>query len=129
MTANPYNTRVKVPNKTSIPGTDADSKKSNDDFSSKPYGRDKSDKSVCNRKNLMNCKKIINISTMNVRTIRENRCREELVSNLIEYNIDILGIQEHRIVHKEPVKFEDILGQTLITTSATRNRAGAATGE
>ncbi|XP_072048646.1 uncharacterized protein [Amphiura filiformis] len=128
MTANPYNTRVKVPNKTSIPGTDADSMKSNDDFSSKPYGRDKSDKSVCNRKNLMNCKKIINISTMNVRTIRENRCREELVSNLIEYNIDILGIQEHRIVHKEPVKFEDILGQTLITTSATRNRAGAATG-
>ncbi|XP_072016342.1 craniofacial development protein 2-like [Amphiura filiformis] len=60
---------------------------------------------------------------MNVRTIRENRCREELVSNLIEYNIDILGIQEHRIVHKEPVKYEDILGQTLITTSATRNRA------
>ncbi|XP_072050063.1 uncharacterized protein [Amphiura filiformis] len=65
---------------------------------------------------------------MNVRTIRENRCREELVSYLIEYNINILGILEHRIVHKEPVKFEDILGQTLITTSATRNRAGAATG-
>ncbi|XP_072047147.1 uncharacterized protein [Amphiura filiformis] len=39
-----------------------------------------------------------------------------------------LGIQEHRIVHKEPVRYENILGQTLITTSAVRNRAGAATG-
>ncbi|XP_072023006.1 craniofacial development protein 2-like [Amphiura filiformis] len=44
------------------------------------------------------------------------------------YNIDILGIQKHRIVHKEPVRYENILGQTLITTSAVRNRAGAATG-
>ncbi|XP_072046861.1 uncharacterized protein [Amphiura filiformis] len=44
------------------------------------------------------------------------------------HNIDILGIQEHRIVHKEPVKFENIQGQTLITTSATRNIAGASIG-
>jgi exonuclease III len=65
---------------------------------------------------------------MNVRTIREQRCREELASNLDRYNIDILGIQEHRIVHDEPVKYENILGKTLITTSAERNSAGAAVG-
>ena len=40
----------------------------------------------------------------------------------------MFGIQEHRIVHDdEPVRYENILGMTLITTSATRNSAGAAT--
>ncbi|XP_060754232.1 uncharacterized protein LOC132865717 [Neoarius graeffei] len=40
------------------------------------------------------------------------------------YGIDVLGIQEHRIVHEEAV----INGSMLITTSATRNQAGAAVG-
>ncbi|XP_072036995.1 uncharacterized protein [Amphiura filiformis] len=79
-----------------------------------PDGRDKSDEGACRRRNLVNCKKVISISTMNVhvRTIREHQCREELVSNLNEYNVEVLGIQEHRI----------------ITTSATKNDAGAAVG-
>ena len=64
---------------------------------------------------------------MNVRTIREQRCREELVSNFTAYDIDILGLHEHRLVHDEPVKYESIQGKTLITTSATRNKAGSAT--
>ena len=79
--------------------------------------------------NLFNsCKDTITVSTMNVRTIREQRCREELISNLVSYDVDILGLQEHRIVHDDPVKYEIIQGKPLITTSATRNRAGAATG-
>ena len=39
----------------------------------------------------MSCKRVTVISTMNVWTIREQRCREELVSNIIEYNIEVLG--------------------------------------
>ena len=70
----------------------------------------------------------ISISTMNVRTIRKQNCREELVLNLIECNIEVLGIQEHRILHEEPVRYESILDRTLITTSATKNKARAATG-
>ncbi|XP_072017053.1 uncharacterized protein [Amphiura filiformis] len=128
MTANLNYTRVRVPTKTPTPGADTDSEKSNDGLSSKPQGRDKADICGSKRSNLMNCKIIVTISTMNVRTIREQRCSEELVCSLMAYNIDILGIQEHRIVHKEPVRYENILGQTLITTSAVRNRAGAATG-
>ena len=62
---------------------------------------------------------------MNVRTMKKQRCREELVSNLIEYDIEVLGIQEHCIVHDEPVRYENILGMTLIIT---RNSAGVATG-
>ncbi|XP_019623440.1 PREDICTED: craniofacial development protein 2-like, partial [Branchiostoma belcheri] len=42
--------------------------------------------------------------------------------------IDVLGIQEHRIVHEDEVRYESIHGNTLITTTASRNLAGAAVG-
>ena len=43
--------------------------------------------------------------------------------------MEILGIQEHRIVHQEPIRIEKVKkGVTLVTTSAWRNGAGAATG-
>ena len=43
--------------------------------------------------------------------------------------MEILGIQEHRIVHQEPIRIEKFKkGVTLVTTSAWRNGAGAATG-
>ncbi|XP_072015018.1 uncharacterized protein [Amphiura filiformis] len=127
--ANQNYTRVKVPNSIiTSPGADIDLQRSHDALPRNPDGRDKSDEGACRRRNLVNCKKVITISTMNVRTIREQQCREELVSNLIEYNVEVLGIQEHRIIHDEPIRYEDILGRTLITTSATKNDAGAAVG-
>ena len=93
---------------------------------SKPKGRGKPDDGVWKGKALMKCKKTVIVSTMNVRTIRESRNREELSSNLSKLKIDILGIQEHRIVHEEPVRYESVHGNTLVTTSATRNAVGAA---
>ena len=125
--ANLNNTRVKVPN-LATPRADTDSCKSHDDLPSNPKGRDKTDYSACKRSNVISCRRVSIVSTMNVRTIREQRCREELVSNFVEHNIDVLGIQEHRIFHEEPVRYETILGSTLITTSATKNSAGASIG-
>ena len=120
------NTRVRVPNNLS---SDAGIgwQQSNEVVSLNPPGRGRTDDGAC-RKSLVNCKSTTMVSTMNVRTIRERCSREELAANLMEFDIDILGIQEHRIVHDEPVKYEDMPGSTLITTSATKNRAGAATG-
>ncbi|XP_072050068.1 uncharacterized protein [Amphiura filiformis] len=128
--ANQNYTRVKVPNSVlTSPGADIDLQRPRDALPRNPDGRDKSDEGACRRRNLVNCKKVISISTMNVRTtIREQQCREELVSNLIEYNVEVLGIQEHRIIHAEPIRYENILDRTLITTSATKNDAGAAVG-
>ena len=121
------NTRVRVPkNLTSDAGIDW--QQSNEVVSLNPPGRGRTEDGACKTKNLVSCKSTTIVSTMNVRTIRERCNREELAANLIEHNIDILGIQEHRIVHNEPVKYEDMLGSTLITTSATKNKAGAATG-
>ena len=124
---NSNNTRVKVPTYLS-PEPHTDSYESHDDLSLNPQGRDKPEYGAWERRKLISCKKAIIVSTMNVRTIREQRCREELASNLAEYNIDILGIQEHRIVHDEPVRYESILGKTLITTTANINSIGAAVG-
>ncbi|CAH1244595.1 Hypp7340 [Branchiostoma lanceolatum] len=65
---------------------------------------------------------------MNVRTIKEAQRREELSTNMALCDIDVLGIQEHRIVHEDDVRYESIHGNMLITTSANRNLAGAAVG-
>ena len=67
---------------------------------------------------------------MNVRTIRELRNRAEVADNFSTCKIDIglLGLQEHRIVHTEPVRYERVLGNTLVATSAIKNSAGAAIG-
>ena len=96
MMAKVYNTRVKVPT-TNLPspGADIDVNQSHDVLSLNPTGRGKPKYGDCRRRNLMSCKRVTVISTINARTIREQRCREELVSNIIEYNIEVLGLQEH----------------------------------
>ncbi|KAI8514657.1 hypothetical protein Bbelb_072480 [Branchiostoma belcheri] len=124
--ANRNNTRVKVPNRD--PTTGRGPKGFHDDLSPNPQGRNKPDGGTCIGRSLVNCRRTTTISTLNVRTLKEARCREELATNLSLYEIDVLGIQEHRIVHEEEVKHEVINGQQLITTSATRNQAGAAVG-
>ena len=40
----------------------------------------------------------------------------------------MLGIQEHRMLHIEDIKYERVNGRTVITSSAWRNDNGAATG-
>ena len=127
MMAKVYNTMVRFPNFAS-PGADIDLQRSHDVLPPNPRGRDKPEDDACRRRKLVNCRRAISISTMNVRTIRKQHYREELVLNRIECNIGVLGIQEHRIIHEEPVRYESILDRTLITTSATKNKARAATG-
>ena len=58
---------------------------------------------------------------MNVRTIREEYKQLELKYNFESHDLDILGIQEHRIMHNEKVKYNTIGHSTLITTSAWKN--------
>ena len=59
----------------------------------------------------------IPVSTMNVRTIREEHKQLELKYNFESHDLDILGIQEHRIMHDETVMYNTIEHSTLITTS------------
>ena len=70
---------------------------------------------------------------MNVRTIREEHKQLELKYNLQSHDLDILSIQEHRIMHDETVermkvKYNNIGNSTLITTSAWKTYQCASTG-
>ena len=127
MMAQLYNTRVRVPKVTSS-GLGTDSSESHDILPSKTNGRGRPDDGARKGIPLLRCRKTAILPIMNVRTIREQRNREELSINSSERNIDILGVHEHRIVHEEPVRYEKVLGNTLITTSAIRSTAGSAIG-
>ena len=51
-----------------------------------------------------------------------------LLINLIDKNIGILVITEHRIIHQETIYYENLLGRKLIRSSAWRNDCGTAQG-
>ena len=78
---------------------------------------------------LVSYKKLALIGTFNIRTAREGYKRLELATQFLESGMEILGIQEYRIVHQESIRIEKFKrGVTLVTTPAWRNGAGAATG-
>ena len=56
------------------------------------------------KSSIMSCKSHTLIGTLNVRTIREQYKRLELANTFLSSKIEILGIQEHRIVHQEKIK-------------------------
>ena len=54
--------------------------------------------------------------------------REELARNFQDKGICILGIVEHKIVHEDPVTFQQFDEATMIMSSAWRNTSNAAVG-
>ena len=64
----------------------------------------------------------------NVRTAKDDWRVHELIHHMDKQGISIIGIQEHRRVHSEEVKFQQIDNHMLITISAWRNKSQAATG-
>ena len=82
MTTITNNTRVKILNKT-LPSTDTISKEKYDGSTPNPKGRVDPEKCVGAMAKLLKCKQQITISTMNVRTIREEHKQIELKSTII----------------------------------------------
>ncbi len=129
MASQANNTRVEVPNSEALSGNIIASQEVNDATSPNPLsGRDGADRNITERKLLLKCKKLITASTFNARTIRETSRKQELLHSMFDQRIDILGIQEHRFIHSDPLKYEKIGGYTIITASAWRNDMMAATG-
>ncbi|XP_071480868.1 craniofacial development protein 2-like [Diadema antillarum] len=126
-------TRVKAPN--SVKGE----RYRYDSTGSKPSGRPADDglinsetnyrKPKAKRESVLSCRRTTKIGTLNVRTIRTGDKREELGHLFEESGLQILAIQEHRILHEEPIRRTRIgVRSHLITTSAVRNSAQAAVG-
>lgn len=87
------------------------------------------DHNTKNSKSLITCREHSYIGTFNVRTAREDYKRLELAETFLESQMEILGVQEHRIVHQEPIRMENFKkGVCLITSSAWRNNRGASNG-
>ena len=80
-------------------------------------------------KSLLSCKSNTKIGTLNVRTIRAVEKREKLGHLFEESGLQILAIQENKILHDEPIKRTRIgTERRLITKSAVKNSAQAAVG-
>ena len=77
---------------------------------------------------MLKTKKSTKIATFNARTLREDWRLEELVSCMSINDIEIIGVQEHRRVSEEETTFAKKNNYHLITASAWRNKAQAATG-
>ena len=125
------NTRVKVHN--SLSGTSVSMDRIDDSIIQKlPVRRMNDDRpipSTDTSHTVVSCRKDALVGSYNIRTAREGFKRIELVSQFLMSGMEILGIQEHRIVHQEPIKIEKFKeGVSLVTVSAWRNGAGAATG-
>ena len=85
------------------------------------------------KENYFKYKKTNHIATMNVRTLRSPHKQLELCALAKKRKIDIIGIQEHRIVHTDDneLQYENLPeGFQLVTASAWRNSwpTGASTG-
>ena len=47
----------------------------------------------------LKCKNKVIVSTFNVRTLNQPHCVGELTTSALKFNIDVLCIQEHRLIH------------------------------
>jgi exonuclease III len=104
----------------------------NDTVSLNPSGQESVDNSTTGKvKNFLRCKKEINIASLNTRTLRGTKEQLELSENMKKMNIQIMGIQEHRIVHPDTnqnVMYHKIGDCFLATSTTWRNSAQAAVG-
>ena len=53
---------------------------------------------------MLKSKREICISTFNVQTLNRTATLNELVYKAQEFNISIIAIQEHRLIHEDPLK-------------------------
>ena len=95
--------------------------------SSNQSWRESTDNSTESRA-LLRCRKQLKIATYNINTMRDDSKAEELSQCAEKYEIDIIGIQEHRIIHQDPVEYRKIGNRYLITSSGWRNEVQASQG-
>ena len=78
---------------------------------------------------LLKCSNLLKVSTFNVRTLNGKSQLSELVNSMSSNFIDIIAVQEHRIVHQDEVlRYSSKSSFQLVTSSATKNSVNAAVG-
>lgn len=137
MKSSHYSTRVKAPDMNTMnPVSTLVPASANDGLVLKPVkGRSRPDMDrggISNekfvREKFVKRKSPFIVSTFNVQTLSTTAKKEELAHEAELYGVDVICLQEHRIVHSETLLQEKIQGYTLITSSAWRNARNAANG-
>ncbi|XP_072046990.1 uncharacterized protein [Amphiura filiformis] len=129
-------TRVKAPTKASPSSESVSPADIHEVVTLKPKGGVNTDRggvselSKVSKLKLLKCKKSLYISTLNTRTMSSMHLQEEICGLAKLYNQDIIGIQEHRIVHQdEEIRHQDLYdGYQLVSSSAWRNTGGVSIG-
>ena len=77
---------------------------------------------------LFRCKNTLILGTYNVNTLRDGDRQLELSHQCQQHHINILSVQECRIIHTDPIEYKTTGSSTLITSSGWRNEAQASQG-
>ena len=81
------------------------------------------------KQNLLKCKTTIQTTTYNVRTLNRMDQLLDLTASVIDHNIDIICIQEHRYLHSKDIKYHATYnGWTFVSISTWKNSVNAAIG-
>ena len=99
----------------------ADSERQNDDGSTNRSQRGDPSENSRNVKALLRCKSSMQMGTINVNTLRDECKAAELEQRNNLAGIEILGVQEHRMIHDDPIEFRKIGTSYLVTSSGWRN--------
>ena len=88
------------------------------------------EKSATERKlkqKLLKCKSTLQKATLDVKTFNRIDQLPELTSSVIDYNIYVIYIQEHRYRHSEDIKYHDTgNGWAIVLASAWKTSVNAA---
>ena len=115
---------------TDMEASRAVTERQNDDVSGNRAPRGEASENSGREGALLRCKSLFQIGTFNVNTMREESKAAELEHMKSRAGVEILGIQEHRIVLADPLNLEmkKIGTGCLITSSGWRNSMQAAQG-
>jgi hypothetical protein len=132
MTEATQSTRVKAPASISSSSTSTRSSRANEASASnlprRAAAENGSERGGTNPK-FVRCKQTVLVSSFNARTPSQPHNIGELTVAANKYGIDVVCIQEHRIVHEADVDFTKVSEHySLIKSSATRNFTGASIG-
>ncbi len=128
----PNSTKVEAPDqnkKEGFCGPSPTDVRVNDAVPLNPPGRGTADNRPAAAPKLLRCRKTLNFSTFNTRTLNSTQALNEIQFLAEKYEQEIICVQEHRFVHDEDIKFQHMDNTwLLITSSATRNSMGVAVG-
>ena len=128
MSEHRISTRVKAPTSITAPSIPPRSQGTYEIVAPNSNERVTLDGGVANKSKLLSCKRLLNISSLNVRSLKGPGKIPELANLFLSHQCDILGIVDHKLVHEDEVSITNLGSCTLITTSAWRTASNAALG-